>query len=398
MNSSTVTLHGGQPMLQAGSTRTLPKVALFISSSGRELGICRNPTPGIKFQVRRFFQKEVKLLWAHHSFIFTAPECEKSSPRSPPATTLSHLCLSSLHLIPSWSHFAALHIDECLSKCHQRLQLLVKKITDFICNSLGKKEEFCTYNLSFPYRCHRQRGSWRPTWSRMGTFWYQSLSKSFLQPSTRVICPQPWLCPQKRFLISDKCVISKPYLMWWQHTSLCFWLCKHSCFVPLLFSFMFKIVPCFLCSLAYIPSLSQTVGNHILLPGFLGRGESRHPLCAPEAYGGKLQRQGCSAHTSMKHSEARLGGWPTGCKPTLLPDAAPLHSWLPHQDCGTETFLLLCSSWCISPFSSCSLSSCYLPQIPFAFLIQVVLPFATHAAARLRIPWTRAKATAADAL
>lgn len=150
-------------MLQAGSTRTLPKVALFLSSSGRELGICRNPMPGIKFQVRRFFQKEVKLLWAHHSFIFTAPECEKSSPRSPPATTLSHLCLSSLHLIPSWSHFAALHIDECLSKCHQRLQLLVKKITDFICNSLGKKEEFCTYNLSFPYRCHRQRGSWRPT-------------------------------------------------------------------------------------------------------------------------------------------------------------------------------------------------------------------------------------------
>lgn len=90
----------------------------------------------------------MKLLWAHHSFKFTAPECGKSSPHPPS-------CHRSIppapdFPVPSWSHFAALHIDYCVNKCHRRQRLLAKVI-DFTCtsNSLGKKEGFCPCNFSF---------------------------------------------------------------------------------------------------------------------------------------------------------------------------------------------------------------------------------------------------------
>ena len=121
-----------------------------------------------------------------------------------------------------------------------------------------------------------------------------------------------------------KCVISKSLPMGWWHTSLCFCLCKHLCFVPLFLSFMFKFVPHISCSLAHIPSLAQTADNHILL---LGRGESRHILLhAPRSVlGTKPLWQGPSAHASTQRRAGRLWRQPTAHKPALLPNAAPLH-------------------------------------------------------------------------
>lgn len=71
----------------------------------------QEPHARYEVSIQTFFQKEVKLLWARHSFKFTAPECEKSSPHPPPATTPSCLCLTLLRPVRSWSHFAVLHID-----------------------------------------------------------------------------------------------------------------------------------------------------------------------------------------------------------------------------------------------------------------------------------------------
>lgn len=74
---------------------------------------------------------------------------------------------------------------------------------------------------------------------------------------------------------------------------------------------------------------------------------------------------------------------------------------------SAQGFLLLCSSWWISPLSYLVISPLELPS---AILVWAVLPFATHATAhsgsgcsqlvfaRLRIPWTGAKARPADVL
>lgn len=70
--------------------------------------------------IQMFFQKEVKFLWAHHAFKFTAQNA-----KSPALVPLllpppPRLRLTFLHPVPSWSPLAVLHTDECVIKCHQR--------------------------------------------------------------------------------------------------------------------------------------------------------------------------------------------------------------------------------------------------------------------------------------
>jgi len=83
----------------------------------------QKPHTRYEVSILMFFQKEVKLLWARHSFKFTAPERGKSSPRPPPATAPSSLHLTFLHPAPSWSRFGALHIDCCVSVTEDRSYL-----------------------------------------------------------------------------------------------------------------------------------------------------------------------------------------------------------------------------------------------------------------------------------
>lgn len=164
---------------------------------------------------------------------------------SPPGHTFLH-CTQISMLVRQWLH--------------------VMEIIDFKCKSdpLGNKEKVCPCHFC-SCRCHEQM-SWcrsrascsatRVMRSRTGTFQCWSQHKSCSQPSD--LPPAMALSAQKCYPITDTklCVITEPLLMRWQHTSLSL------CFIPLFHYSMYKIMPYFLSSLAYISPLAQTADIH----------------------------------------------------------------------------------------------------------------------------------------
>lgn len=119
---------------------------------------------------------------------------------------------------------------------------------------------------------------------------------------------------------------------------------------------MYKIMPYFSSSLAYVSHLAQRADTHILLLGFLGKGQSRYALlCAFRSMPGAS----CSARALCTHQgrvrQPGYGDIPWGanhCSCLVLPC-----SWFLHQGCSTQGFLLCLSSRLIY-------SSHYLPQAP----------------------------------
>lgn len=281
------------------------------------------------------------------------------------------------------------------------------KIIDFICKSdpLGNKEEVCPCNFFFfmqvpwadvlvqeqsqlqshksPEEQNRHISVLEPAQVLLTTQWSAS-SHGFVCSK---VLPHHWCINLSVWLLS--------HFWWGDSTHLC--LCKHSCVLFLFFcSSMYKIMPYFPSSLAYISSLAQTADTHFLPLGSLGRGQSRYTLlCAFRSMlGGQLQCQGLSTCTPRQREAARLRRHSTGCKPRLLPGAAPLCPWLLHQRCSTQGFLLLCLSWYIAGYLvSLPLLSPTLPSSPSS------VSFCSNGCSwltftRLRDPWIRAGTTA----
>lgn len=236
------------------------------------------------------------------------------------------------------------------------------KIIDFICKSdpLGNKEEVCPCNFSFfmqvpwadvlvqeqsqlqshksPEEQNRHISVLEPAQALLSTQWSASSHGSVCSK----VLPHRWYI--------KLCVISKLLLMRWQHTS----LFLH--FVPLFRYSMYKIMPYFSSSLAYISHLAQTADSHILLLGFLGKGQSRYTLlCGSRTMLGAS----CSARAPLHTHQGRVrqpgyGDIPRGanhCSCLVLPCSVPGSCT---RAAAPRAF---CSAWAHGSFTS----SRYLP-------------------------------------
>lgn len=225
---------------------------------------------------------------------------------------------------------------------------------------------------------------------------------SVLEPAQALLTTQ-WSASSHGFVCSKVrlhcwyikfCVISKPLLMRWQHTSLSL------CFVPLFGYSMYKIMTCFSRSLAYISALAWTADTHILLLGFLGKGQSRYTLlCAFRSMLG----DSCTARAPLHahHSSMRQPGygdipWDANhCSCLVLPCSAP-------GSCtrAAARRAFCCSAWAGTWLIYLILLSPPSPTLPSSLSS---VSFCSNGCswlmfARLRDPWIRAEATARQQL
>lgn len=276
------------------------------------------------------------------------------------------------------------------------------KIIDFLCKNdpLGNKNEVCPCNFSFFMQV-----PWADVLVQEQSQLQSHKSPeeqnrhiSVLEPAQALLTTQ-WSASNHGFVCSKVlphhwyiklCVISKPLLMRWQHTYLSL------CFVLLFRYSMYKTMPYFSSSLAYISPLAQTADIHTLLLGFLGKGQRRYTLlCAFRSMLG----DSCSTRAPLHahHGSTRQPGYgdipwdvnlcsclvlacsaPGSCTRTAAPRACCCSAW---AETRLIYLVLLCPPSLTLPSSLSSVSFC---SSGCSWLML----------GRLRDPWIRAEPTA----